>query len=129
MGKCRQAQNRRGHGREARRTERAWIVRRDYARVTATVTKAAPFEVTTYRLSRREGSGAYETRRDFTEGDFTAGVLVANDTFLASGTSYTYKMDALDCQGRIIASSDETGPTAPPPVPKAKTKTLKRRLP
>jgi len=112
-----------------RLTERAWIIRRDYARLEIAVTKAAPFEVTTYRLSRRSGSGPYQTVRDFTEADFTAGSLVYNDTFLASGTSYVYKLEALDCQGRLIASSNESGPTAPPPVPKTKAKALKRRQP
>jgi len=112
-----------------RLTERAWIIRRDYARVEATVTKAAPFAVTTYRLSRRTGSGPYQTIRDFTEADFAAGGLVHNDTFLASGTSYVYKLEALDCQGRLIATSNESGPAAPPPVPKIKAKALKRRQP
>jgi hypothetical protein len=80
-------------------------------------------------LSRRSGSGSYQTIRDFTEADFTAGSLVYNDTFLASGTSYIYKLEALDCQGRLIASSNESGPTVPPPVPKTKAKALKRRQP
>ncbi len=112
-----------------RLTERAWIIRRDYARLEIAVSKAAPFEVTTYRLSRRSGGGSYQTVRDFTEADFTAGGLVYNDTFLASGTSYFYKLEALDCQGRLIASSSESGPTAPPPVAKTKAKALKRRQP
>ncbi len=111
-----------------RLTERAWIIRRDYARLTATVTKAAPFVVTTYRLSRRSGSGAYVTVRDFTEAEFASGTLVTNDTFLAAGTSYFYRMDALDCQGRTIASSNDTGPVAPPPDPKPKARPLKKRV-
>ena len=112
-----------------RLTERAWIIRRDYARLEMAVNKAAPFAVTTYRLSRRSGSGSYQTIRDFTEADFTAGSLVYNDTFLASGTSFIYKLEALDCQGKLIASSNESGPTAPPPIPKTKAKAPKRRQP
>jgi hypothetical protein len=112
-----------------RLTERAWIIRRDYARLTATVTRSAPFSVTTFRLSRRSGAGAYATVRDFTEADLASGVLVYNDMFLAAGTSYYYKMDALDCQGRTIASSAETGPAAPPPKPKPKARPLIKRVP
>ena len=112
-----------------RLTERAWIIRRDYARLEIAVTKAAPFEVTTYRLSRRTGGGPYQALRDFTEANFTAGSLVYNDTFLTGGTSYVYKLEALDCQGRLIASSNETGPPVPPPVEKTKAKALKRRQP
>jgi hypothetical protein len=111
-----------------RLTERAWIIRREYARLTATVTKASPFEVTAYRLSRRSGSGAYEPLRDFTEADFASGALVYNDAFLVAGTSYFYRMDALDCQGRTIASSSDTGPVAPPPDPKPKARPLKKRV-
>jgi len=114
-----------------RRTERAWIIRRDYARLTAIVTKAAPFAVTTYRLLRRTGGGPFETIREFTEADFTSGVLVYNDTFLATGMGYFYKMDAFDCLGRTIASSSDAGPAAPPNMPRPKVQRLRleRRLP
>lgn len=112
-----------------RLTERAWIIRRDYARLVVTVTKSAPFVVDKYRLSRRAGGGAYETVREFADGEIPSGVLVYNDTFLASGTAYYYRMDALDCQGRTIASSSETGPAAPLRDPKTKVRALKKRMP
>lgn len=111
-----------------RLTERAWIIRRDYARLEVIVNKSAPLDVTTYRLSRRSGSGTYQAIRDFTEADFANGVLVYNDTFLAVGTTYVYKLEALDCLGRTIASSNETGPPAPPPDPKIKARPLKKRV-
>jgi len=93
-----------------RLTERAWIIRRDYGLINLTVTKSAPFNVTTYRLSRKAGAGAYQTIKDFTETNLPSGVLTYADTFLASGTNYTYKVEALDCGGRVIASSSELGP-------------------
>ena len=112
-----------------RLTERAWIIRRDYARLIVTVTKSAPFVVDRYRLLRRAGSGAFETVREFADGEVPSGVLIYNDTFLAAGTAYYYRMDALDCQGRTIASSSETGPAAPKPGTKLKTRTLRKRMP
>jgi hypothetical protein len=112
-----------------RLTERAWIIRRDYARLVVTVTKSAPFVVDRYRLMRRAGSGAFETVREFADGEIPSGLLVYNDAFLASGTVYVYRMDALDCQGRTIASSSETGPAAPKPDPRPKTRTLRKRIP
>jgi len=93
-----------------RLTERAWIIRRDYGLINLTVTKSAPFNVTTYRLSRKAGAGSYQTIKDFTEANLPSGVLTYADTFLASGTNYTYKVEALDCGGRVIASSSELGP-------------------
>jgi hypothetical protein len=103
-----------------RQTERAWIIRREYARINLTVTKSAPFNVTTYRLSRRTGAGAYQTVKDFTEADLRSGALTYIDMFLSSGTSYTYKVEALDCGGRIIASSSEIGAISPLPQPVTK---------
>jgi hypothetical protein len=111
-----------------RQVERAWIIRREYGRIMLTVTKSAPFNVTTYRLSRRTGTGTFQTIKDFTEADLPAGSLTYNDTFLAAGTSYSYKVEAYDCGGRIIASSSEAGAVSPqpPPTTKRENRTIKR---
>ena len=101
-----------------RQVERAWIIQREYARITLTVTKSAPFNVTTYRLSRRTGTGPYQMRKEFTEAEVPGGSLTYNDTFLESGTSYSYKVEALDCGGSVIASSNEAGAVSPQPPPK-----------
>jgi hypothetical protein len=114
-----------------RLTERAWIIRRDYGLISLTVTKSAPFNVTTYRLSRRTGTGSYQPIKDFTEGDLPAGHLTYVDMFLANGTNYTYKVEALDCGGRILASSLEIGAVPPlkQPVAKPVIRTAKRYNP
>lgn len=111
-----------------RLTERAWIIRREYGLIKLTVTKSAPFNVTTYRLSRRTGAGSYQAVKDFTEADLPSGSLTYIDMFLTSGTSYTYKVEALDCGGRIIASSSEVGAVSPlqQPVAKPARRTVKR---
>ena len=111
-----------------RLTERAWIIRRDYGLITLTVTKSAPFNVTTYRLSRKAGAGSYQTIKDFTEANLPSGVLTYADTFLATGTTYTYKVEALDCGGRVIASSSELGPltNVKQPIAKPAGRAVKR---
>jgi hypothetical protein len=111
-----------------RLTERAWIIQREYGLINLTVTKAAPFNVTTYRLSRRTGAGSYQTIKDFTEADLPSGSLTYADMFLASGTAYTYKVEALDCGGRIIGSSSEVGAISllKQPVVKPSRRTVKR---
>jgi hypothetical protein len=103
-----------------RQVERAWIIRREYGRIILTVTKSAPFNVTTYRLSRKAGAGSYQTIKDFTEGDFQSGHLTYIDLFLETGTSYVYKVDALDCSGTVLASSAEAGAVSPAPPPAAR---------
>jgi hypothetical protein len=112
-----------------RLTERAWIIRRDYARIEATVVKSAPFAVAAYRLFRKAGSEPYQAIAEFTEADFTAGRLVHNDAFLAAGTAYLYRMDALDCLGRTIAASSESGPPGQRAEPTRKIRTLIKRGP
>ncbi len=110
-----------------RKVEKAWIISREYGRITLTVTKSAPFNVTTYRLSRRTGTGSYETIKDFTEADLTAGTVTYLDLFLATGTSYNYKVDALDCGGAVLATSSGAGTlSSRPTVPKRETQIIKR---
>ena len=96
-----------------RLVEQAWIIRREYGKIDLTVTKSAPFNVTTYRLSRKTGTGPYAAIKDFTEADLASGRLTYLDMFLTSNVSYTYKVDALDCGGRVIASSSEVGAVSP----------------
>jgi hypothetical protein len=101
------------------RTERAWIIRRDYGRLTIVVNKEAPFTVSKYRLWRKISGGSYELRKEFSEGDFSYDRLVYIDKYLDRGKSYLYRVEALDCANRVIASSDEVGPQ-PQAVPARK---------
>jgi hypothetical protein len=111
-----------------RLVERAWIIRREYGKIDLTVTKSVPFNVTTYRLSRKTGTGAYVALKDFTEADLPAGRLTYLDMFLAGDASYSYKVDALDCGGRVIATSSEAGAVSPAarPVTRPERKIVKR---
>ena len=92
------------------RTERAWIIRRDYGRLTIVVNKEAPFSVSKYRLWRKVSGGSYELRKEFSESDFSYDRLVYIDKYLDRGRSYLYRVEALDCNNQVIASSDEVGP-------------------
>lgn len=92
-------------------TERAWIIRRDYGRITITVNKEAPYPVARYRLWRRLTSGTYELRKEFIESDFSYGRLIYVDKYLDRGKSYVYKLEALNCFDQVVASSTETGTT------------------
>jgi hypothetical protein len=96
-----------------RRTEKAWIIRRDYGRITIVVNKAAPYSVAKYRLWRKESSGSYELRHEFSEADFSYDHLVYIDKYLDKGKIYFYRVEALDCYNRVIATSDELGPFSP----------------
>ena len=96
-----------------RRTERAWIIRRDYAQVTIAVNKEAPYQVAKYRLWRKVVGGNYELRREFSEVEFSSNRLVYVDKYLDKGKNYLYRVEALDCFNRVISTSDEVGTQAP----------------
>ena len=89
------------------RIERAWILRRAYARITIQVSKSAPFNVDSYRLTRQEAgsSAAPQIVQTFGESDFSAGQLMYIDKYLEADKSYIYTVQAVDCYGRVISSS------------------------
>lgn len=97
-----------------RRMERAWILRRSYARITIQVNKAQPFNVDSYRLSRQPAGGGLSPQiiQTFSESDFSSGRVVYIDKYLEADQSYLYTVQAVDCYGRVITSSSEerTGP-------------------
>jgi len=90
-------------------TERAWIIRRDFGRITVTVSKEAPYPVARYRLWRKASGGSYELRAEFLEASLSYGRLVYVDKYLDKGKSYLYKVEALNCFNQVIASSSEAG--------------------
>ncbi|MCX8159850.1 MAG: fibronectin type III domain-containing protein [Candidatus Saccharicenans sp.] len=92
-------------------TERAWIIKRDFSRITITVNKQAPYTVARYRLWRKVAGGSFELRKDFIESDFSYGRLVYVDKYLDKNKSYVYKLEALNCYDQVIAVSSETGTT------------------
>ncbi len=92
-----------------RKIERAWILRRAFSQITIQVSKAAPFNIDSYQLTRQEaGSGANpHIVRIFRESDFSAGQVVFIDKYLEVDKTYLYTIKALDCYGRVISSSSQ----------------------
>ncbi|MGQ9801961.1 MAG: M6 family metalloprotease domain-containing protein [Candidatus Saccharicenans sp.] len=92
-----------------RMIERAWILRRSYARITIQVNKAAPFNVDSYRLTRQSAGGGSSPQiiQTFSESDFSSGQVIYIDKYLEADQSYLYTIQAVDCYGRVIISSSE----------------------
>jgi len=84
---------------------RAWIARMDYARINAEVTLSAPQSAVTFRLMRKAGSASYRGIKLFTWDDTVAGQWTYTDMFLESNVSYAYRIDALNCRGFVIYTS------------------------
>ncbi len=84
-----------------RKTVRAWSIRRDYAYIVLSVQNHG-VQVGSYRLLRRQGSGDFATLAELGS-DLTS----YRDKYLEPGQSYSYRMEALDQSGQILAQSNE----------------------
>ncbi|MGZ5453963.1 MAG: BACON domain-containing protein, partial [Candidatus Aminicenantales bacterium] len=87
--------------------EKAWIIQRAYARLTVTFDNPAAVPVETFRVYRRSGAGAEEIVQQVDGASVTTSPFVVNDAFLEEGTSYTYRVVAVDVFGNVIAQSNE----------------------
>jgi hypothetical protein len=88
-----------------RLVEKAWIIQREYGRLSVTVSNPGSVEITSYLISRSAAGG-----NPTTAGEVAASTVsspwVYNDTFLENGTTYTYRILALDAQGNVIGASN-----------------------
>ncbi len=87
-----------------RLVERAWIIQREYGKLTVTVSNPGSFPIASYVISRTVGSGTPATVGQVSAST-VASPWVYNDTFLENGTSYTYRILALDAQGLVVGAS------------------------
>ena len=90
-----------------RLVEKAWIIQREYGRLTVSVGNPAGVPVDTFRIFRKSGSQAYLFLREVAGSEVGGSPWTTNDTFLESGTSYTYKVVAYDALGDVIIESNE----------------------
>ena len=90
-----------------RLVEKAWIIQREYGRLTVSVVNPAGVPVSTYRVFRKSGSQAYLLLQEVAGSAVGGSPWTANDAFLESGTSYTYKVVAYDALGDVITESNE----------------------
>jgi len=93
--------------------ERAWLVRRGFARISLAMTSTSPWGEVAYRLVRRTGTGPYQTIKNFRWGDTSMGTWTYADYFLAADADYTYRIEAVDCRGVVIHESQEVVLQAP----------------
>jgi len=96
-----------------RKEERAWIIRKDYAELTLTVTPPAsgcPLPIASYRLQRRQDQGAWVTAKEIAPTEFTSQghvlTLALIDKYLERKTAYTYRLVALDAGGLEAAAAE-----------------------
>ncbi len=90
-----------------RLVEKAWIIQREYGRLTVTVDNPASVPVETYLVYRRAGTAGEQVVQQVDAASVTTSPFIVNDTFVEPGTSYTYRVVAVDVLGNILGQSNE----------------------
>ncbi len=90
-----------------RLVEKAWIIQREYGKLTVAVDNPASIVVDVYVIYRNAGGQGYQILQQLGGSSVSGAQWNYNDTFLEQGTSYTYKIVAVDALGNIIGESNE----------------------
>lgn len=91
----------------SRITDRAWIIRREYGRVTFTVTHAGSTAVFKYIIERREEGGSYSTITEINQSELTGNSYTYNDSLPNKDASYTYRVRAVSSADMNVGVSEE----------------------
>jgi hypothetical protein len=87
--------------------EKAWIIQREYGQLTISVGNPALVPIESYVIYRKTGQQDYQVLQQVAGSTVDGAQWVYNDTFLEPGTSYTYKVAAVDILGSVITESKE----------------------
>lgn len=90
-----------------RLVEKAWIIEREFGRLTVTFDNPAALPVETFVVYRRAGTGTEQVVQQVDGSSVSSSPFIINDAFLEPGTSYTYRVAAMDVFGGLIAESNE----------------------
>jgi len=93
--------------RAERKTESAFIIRRDYGLLTLTVGNGNQVPGIRYVIERNISGGAYQVINEFSDPDLANGTYVYYDKFLDKDKSYTYRVLAFDPAGNTLSLSSE----------------------
>ncbi|MCP5103361.1 MAG: hypothetical protein GY950_08280 [bacterium] len=87
--------------------DRAWLIRKHFADIDISVDNPNAVPVSKYIISKRnEDGGNYQPLREFTESELLNGSFSILDENLDKNTIYTYRVEAVDPQGKVIAVSN-----------------------
>ena len=91
-----------------RTQERAWIIRgKEYARLEIGAQKQGDFWIARFLILRKIGAGDEQLLIEIPGSEFQQGTYTHIDESIVPGVSYTYRVEALDDQGNVLATSEE----------------------
>ncbi|MCK5058792.1 MAG: SBBP repeat-containing protein, partial [Candidatus Aminicenantes bacterium] len=85
-----------------RKQERAWLIRREYAKIDLNVNNPGSLVVKKYVVYRKESGSECQSLKEIPGAELTGGSYSFNDTYLEKDKTYYYKTIAFDSSGDII---------------------------
>ena len=89
-----------------RKTERAWIIRRDYGKLTLNIEDPGN-AATKFIIQKSTEGGVYQDIKSINSSEITGGTYIYYDKYLEKGKTYKYRFIAYDSTGTILAVSNE----------------------
>jgi hypothetical protein len=93
----------------SRQEERAWLIRIQYAEILLTVENPGDIPVSNYVIYRKEANetNQYQAIKDIPAPEVQGGTYTYNDLLPQGDIAYTYKIEILDANGKVIGVSYE----------------------
>jgi hypothetical protein len=91
-----------------RKTEKAWIIKKDYAEILVTLPDYGVADVSRMHILRSIENGSFEIVKDILAGDLQNNTFQFIDKYLDSNKSYTYKVIVIDSNWQPIGESNLT---------------------
>lgn len=90
-----------------RKTERAFIISRDYAVITLSMENKSNIQGIRCMLERKVKGDIFQSIKEFAGTELSSGAYVYTDKFLDRDKAYSYRLAAYDSEGNHLVSSDE----------------------
>jgi hypothetical protein len=91
----------------SRGMERTWLIKKYYAEIRFTIDNDGSIPVSGYIIYRKENGGSYQVFKEIPGSQIQPGVYTYYDIITGPDAAHTYKAEALDADGNVIAVSYE----------------------
>jgi ELWxxDGT repeat protein len=90
-----------------RYTEKAWIIKKQYGKLVLDVKDTRSNTTAKYVIYRKVDGGAYQSIKEIPASELQTGSFTYFDKYLEKDKTYTYKAEAYNSLGKVIAVSGE----------------------
>jgi hypothetical protein len=90
-----------------RKTERAWIIGKEYVKIDAIVENPGSIPISKYIIYRKWASGEYAPINEVPASDVQGNSFTYNDQGIENNKTYTYRIEAVDENGVSVGGSEE----------------------